>query len=141
MKRLAWLCPLIFAVAPLSHAARLQVLIPNFDSYGTGMVCVVDQEYNARFSDLMRAPDFDTDPTNRQTALKLMTFFRDVDQDACYKLVGTSAHITLADAKTVYVATIIYEAQTASRVYWKVVTLDASSGAAQSMTVDAPAAK
>lgn len=136
MKRVSMLL-FFFSIPVFSHAAVVHVLIPNYDSYGRGMICVVDQEYNSRFDDLIHASGINTDRTSRETAFKLVGFFKEVDKDACYDPKGTSQHINVPNRSTVYVVTIVLTPDGA-HAYWNVTNLDASGGLEQYVTVDAP---
>jgi hypothetical protein len=137
MKRVSMLLSLLFAATAPGYASQVHVSIPNYNSYGQGMICIVDQDYNSRFSDLIHAPGMDTDRTSRETALKLLGFFKDIDTDACYVPKGTLQHVDVPDRSTVYVVTIVMTTP-AEHVYWNVTNLDTTSGSEQYVAVDAP---
>src|SRR5271167_4217638 len=84
MKRFFALFALLFALSVAASASTVTVLIPTFANYGQGAVCVVDAEYNSQFEQVFRAGDFATDHNDRNSALKLLAFFKDVDTTACY---------------------------------------------------------
>jgi len=139
MKSLAILALLLFAVSPAAFAAPVHVLIPNWSSYTQGMICIVDAGYNSQFSNLIHASDFATDRTDRNSALKLMSFFKDVDVDACYVPKGSSQHVNVENRDNVYVVTILMRVagDRATNVYWNITNLDGHIE--QYVTVDAPA--
>lgn len=144
MKKLLLLAILLLAIlmvlSTASFAASVHVLIPNYNSYGKGMICVVDAQYNGQFSDIIHAHDFNTSRTDRNSAFKVVSFFNNVDKDACYVPKGTQQRIDVPNRSTVYVVTVVMTPN-GSSVYWNVTNLNTTSGAImdQFVTVDAPA--
>lgn len=143
MKRTALIFLIVGLFAAAAHAATVHVLIPNYDSYSQGMICVVDQEYNSQFENLIHASDFSVSRTSKNSALTLMGFFKDVDLNACYVPKGTSQHVDVPNAETVYVVTIVMKVANgaATNVYWNITNLNTVGivGDNQYVTVDAPA--
>lgn len=120
LRSFAWL----LAASTAGLAATEHLTISDYNQYGSGMVCVTDAEYRARFDNLIHASDFSADHTNRESALKLMNFFKDVDKDACYKLADNGAtgggNFPIPDKVNTYVVVVVYEKTHASHVYWHV---------------------
>jgi hypothetical protein len=137
------LLPMLMWMSVAGYAAEVHVLISNYNSYGQGMICVVDQGYNAQFENLIHASDFNVSRTSKASVLTLMGFFKDVDLNACYVPKGTAQQVAVSNAETVYVVTIVMKVVNgaATNVYWNVTNLNTIgiAGDNQYVTVDAPA--
>jgi hypothetical protein len=127
---------MLFVMAVSASAGTVTVVISNYQSYGKGMICVVDPEFQGQFQLLHRADDFNTERTDRNSALKLLAFFKDVDQNACYAIppAGTG-RITVPDRDEVYVVTVILTTS-GSATYWNITNLEGTFD--QVVSVDAP---
>lgn len=134
MKCILTLLSLLFAVATTAHAGTVTVLIPTYDNYGKAAICVVDEGYNSQFENVFQASDFATGHNDRNSALKLLGFFKDVDRDACYTAKGQSQSITVP-SRDVYVVTILI-GDGGGKVLWNITQLDGSFGGV--VTVDEP---
>jgi hypothetical protein len=139
MKRFLILVALLCLASPMSFGATQHLLVSDYDQYGTGMVCVTDAEYRAQFGNLIHASDFSADNTNRQSAVKLMKFFSDVDKDACYKIHDHGAtgggDFPIPDKGSSYIVVVVYEKAHASHVYWHI---EDAAGVEQVIAVDPP---
>jgi hypothetical protein len=133
MKRILTLLSLLFAIASTAHAGTVTVLAPTYDNYGKGMVCVVDEGYNSQFEGVFQANDFATGHNDRNSALKLLGFFKDVDQNACYVPKGQTNSVPVPN-RDVYVVTILIG--DGGKVLWNITQLDGSFGGV--VTVDEP---
>jgi hypothetical protein len=133
MKRFLTLISLLFAISTVCHAGTVTVLVPTYDNYGKGMICVVDEVYNSQFEGVFQANDFATNHNDRNSALKLLGFFKDVDQDACYGARGQTQSISVPN-RDLYVVTILIG--DGGKVLWNITQLDGSFGGV--VTVDEP---
>src|SRR5271157_2757161 len=136
MKRILTLLSLLFAVATTAYAGTVTVLIPTYNDYGNGnaIVCVVDEGYNAQFENVYRASDFATAHNDKNSALKLLGFFKDVDQDACYQAKGQTQSLNVP-SRDVYVVTVLVNYDN-GKTLWNITQLDGSFGGV--VTVDEP---
>ena len=135
MKRFLTLISLLFAISTFCHAGTVTVLIPTADNYsGMGAICVVDEQYNTQFENLFRADDFAINHNDKNSALKLLGFFKDVDQDACYQAKGQTQSLNVPN-RDVYVVTVLI-GDGGSKVLWNITQLDGSFGGV--VTVDEP---
>lgn len=139
MKQFPTLLALLIVASSASFAATEHLLVSDYNQYSSGMVCVTDAEYHARLDNLIHASDFSSDHTNRQSAVKLMKFFSEVDKDACYKIHDNGAtgggDFQIPDRGNTYVVVVVYEKAHASHVYWHV---EDAVGVEQVITVDPP---
>jgi len=136
MKRFLTLISLLFAISTFCHAGTVTVLIPTADNYGYGnaVICVVDEQYNTQFENLFRANDFATAHNDKNSALKLLGFFKDVDQDACYQAKGQTQSLNVP-SRDVYVVTVLVNYDN-GKTLWNITQLDGSFGGV--VTVDEP---
>lgn len=134
MKYLLTLATLLF-VTVAAQAGTVTVLIPTASNYANmGAICVVDEQYNSQFENLFRANDFAIAHNDKNSALKLLGFFKDVDADACYVAKGQSQSINVP-SRDVYVVTILI-GDGGAKVLWNITQLDGSFGGV--VTVDEP---
>jgi hypothetical protein len=134
--KLRFLLPLLFAIASTAQAATVNVVVLNYSNYAKGMICVVDAEYQSQFESLYRADSFNTERTDRNSALKLMGFFKDVDQNACYNVpTSGTGKISVPDRDEVYIVTTVMTSD-GSKVYWNITSVEGTFD--QVVTVDAP---
>ena len=117
----------MLAFAATASATSVQVIATNFNNYGLGAACVVNDGYNGAFEQVFRAGSFNTNNNNVTSAVTLVNFFQDTpNAGTCYKLpvtgVGT---IDVPSHDNVYIVVFMLS-EGASTAYWKIINIDGS---------------
>lgn len=113
-------------LAPAAKAANIQIFATNFSDYGQGMACVVDGESNGDFELVYRAADFNTDRTDRNSAIKLLQFFKDPNHGDCYRLPASGqGTLSVPDRSDVYIVVVLMS-PTGAQVYWHIESVEGS---------------
>jgi hypothetical protein len=106
-------------VVPAS-ASNVTVLNTDTSTYTKGVVCTVNQEFSTDFENYFRNPSFDTDHTNRYSAVKLANYFEVSMRGDCYKLPASgSGTVKIPDMGETYVVVILMD-EAATRAYWSI---------------------
>jgi len=122
MKRLILLAFLVTlaCVVPAS-ASTVTVMNTDTSTYTKGIVCTVSA--SAAFEQVFRASDFNTDNTDRNSAVKLLTFLQDESNGTCYKLpTSGSGSVSIPDIGETYVVSVVMD-DIGARVYWKITSV------------------
>lgn len=129
MKRLLILFALLAMFAAAASASTVQVVATNFNDYGMGAACVVNDGFNGAFEQVFRAGSFSTDNSSPASAVKLINFFQDTPNAAtCYRLPATGVGtIDVPSHDNVYIVVVMLN-ENASTAYWKIINIDGAFG-------------
>lgn len=112
---------LAFAVP--ASASNVTVLNTDTSTYTKGVVCTVNQEFNTDFENYFRDSSFNTDHTNRYSAVKLANYFEVTMRGDCYKIPASgSGTVKIPDVGETYVVVILMD-ESATRAYWSITNL------------------